>query len=208
MNCENHECITSYSNKKISWPAIFVGALVGIGIGFLLNLFGIAIGLSVLSVNDGAVSMAIGGLIGIAISVIVSSFMTGLIASYVGCPESCCARQGILYGFTAWSVSLILMAAITVPLGTYALSYAKFITKPAFLGHSSLVISEGAQSADIVTVDTHALVTEAAFLVFFLFFLGAFSSTLGGYLGTSCRKCDKQKCEKKCDDVNKVNINK
>ncbi|MBA2650910.1 MAG: hypothetical protein H0U73_01370, partial [Tatlockia sp.] len=36
----------SYTWPKISWSAIFSGALIGLGLGFLLQLFGIAIGLS------------------------------------------------------------------------------------------------------------------------------------------------------------------
>jgi len=34
----HHDCTHTY--KRISWTAIFIGALVGLGLGFLLNLFG------------------------------------------------------------------------------------------------------------------------------------------------------------------------
>ena len=69
-----HSCLY----KRMSWTAIFVGALIGTGLGFLLHLFGIAIGLSAFSLTpDGATAVAIGGIVGMLIGVIASMLAAG-----------------------------------------------------------------------------------------------------------------------------------
>ena len=66
----DHHC-----NKRISWSAILTGALVGVGLSFLLNLFGVAIGLSAFSMGDhGPASLAIGGLLGLIASTIIAMY--------------------------------------------------------------------------------------------------------------------------------------
>ena len=70
--------------KRISWTAIFVGAIVGMGLSFLLNLFGIAIGLSAFIVgSDDVIILAVGGIIGIMIGLIVSMLAAGYAAGYL-----------------------------------------------------------------------------------------------------------------------------
>jgi len=66
----SHCCCPPHVYKRISWTAIFVGAIVAVGLSFLLNLFGIAIGLSAFTLStDGASVLAVGGLVGMIIGV-------------------------------------------------------------------------------------------------------------------------------------------
>ncbi len=48
--------------KRISWSAILIGAIVAVGLGFLLNMFCLAIGLSAFTLDDqGKTVVAVGG---------------------------------------------------------------------------------------------------------------------------------------------------
>ncbi|HVY53836.1 MAG TPA: hypothetical protein VHA13_04890, partial [Gammaproteobacteria bacterium] len=55
-----------FLQKRLSWTAVIAGALVGIGLSFLLNIFSISIGLTLIKTSaEGAVSLALGGFIGL-----------------------------------------------------------------------------------------------------------------------------------------------
>ncbi len=131
----NEQCDISTSRmfclKRISWNAILVGALIGIGLSFLLNLFSVAIGLSIVkTTQEGLATLAIGGFIGLLIGTIVSMFVAGLAAGYLGRPYSIKRNLGIVYGFTTWCSALILMMLLASPIGSYVTSYSSFITHP------------------------------------------------------------------------------
>lgn len=186
---------------RLSWSAIFAGALVILGLGFLLNLFGLAIGLTAVTLSkDGANVMAIGGLIGILIGVIASMLVAGYASGYLGrlyCPNR---NLGILYGFTTWSLGLILSAAVAVPLSSYVSAYTTTIS------HSTLVVtgtnktgavavestpsSENKNQQNIKVSASPSSLAGAAFIVFALFFIGAFFTCIGACWGMSCKRED------------------
>lgn len=182
--------------KRISWAAIFVGALVGIGLSFLLNLFGIAIGLSAFTTStDGAIVLAWGGLIGIIIGVIAAMLVAGYAAGYLGrhyCPQR---NLGILYGFTTWTVALLLTAIIATQVSSYVATYSNSITNAVFVVPSEsnastpAVINTDNKNTDTtkVAVSPTDLAT-GAFSVFALFFIGALASCAGACLGMNCNK--------------------
>lgn len=106
-DCEHddHFC----KGRYISWSAIVIGALVGIGLSFLLNVFGIAIGLSAFNAaSTGATTMAIGGFIGMIIGTIASMFMAGWVTGYLSRTFSFHRNLGVLYGFSAWCLALVI----------------------------------------------------------------------------------------------------
>lgn len=186
--------------KRISWSAILVGALVGVGLSFLLNLFGIAIGLSAYTTTgNGATVLAIGGLIGIIIGIIAAMFVAGFTAGYLGrlyCPTQ---KMGILYGFATWTVALILSAFIAGHFSHHVNAYTN-----AVVTHSTAATNQ--QPAAAVTVATpaenkpaavkvDAAVTSdqlawSAAIVFALFFIGALAACLGGCWGMCCKRDD------------------
>lgn len=117
-----------YSARRISWTAIFTGAIVGIGLSFLLGLLGAAIGLSIVNMTTNRVGLlALSGSIGVLISIIISMLIAGFTAGYLGrlyCPHR---NLGTLYGFTTWTIVLMLSAVLTTHMSAYVATY----TNPA-----------------------------------------------------------------------------
>lgn len=191
--------------KHISWSAIIVGALVGIGLNFLFNLFCASIGLAVITTTkDGATALAIGGFIGLLISVIVAMFVAGMTAGYLARPFCFKRNLGVLYGFTTWSFALVLTVFFAAHMSHFVTSYTNYIyNRPATVNvvnnDTSPAVSGTTQTnpAD-VTVNTQKAVNDvgyAAFLVFVLFFVGALSCSLGGHCGMGCKGKDDMECD-------------
>jgi hypothetical protein len=191
-----------YNHKRICWTAIFTGALVGLGVAFLLNLFGIAIGLSAVTMGtDGGTGLAIGGLIGLCIAIFVSMFVAGYSSGYLGrlsCPRR---NLGVLYGFTTWTVALLLSAAVMAHVSNYVSAYSRtmvgtnvVLTHPESSDANTVTMSKKTTShqqepvANVVT--TANTLAYAAFVVFGLFFLGAFASCVGASCAMTCRRDD------------------
>lgn len=202
--------------KVIPWTAIIAGAFVGLGISFLLYVFGLAIGLSSFTATPtGVNTLAIGGFIGSAIGAIVSMFVGGWIAGYLarrsygfrGYDSTSitdhdikkCGHMGALYGFITWSLMLV----VTILLATHVTSYVASTYNTA--ANPTLPIVTTTTHTDTPTVGEHRMTTtdpnkmtthdekavntvgNTLFGLFVLFFLGAFSSCLGGYMGIRYR---------------------
>lgn len=179
--------------NRISWSAIIVGAFVGMGLGFLLNLFGVTIGLSAFSMSDqGAASLAIGGMLGLIISTIVSMFFGGLAAGYLGRLYVPKRNLGTVYGFTTWSVMIILTAIVTTHVGDYVNNYSTSITKNSVTiitaqPSTAKATKEEQKASNVTPKELTGGIAAGTFIVFALFFLGAFSSCVGAHYGMSCR---------------------
>jgi hypothetical protein len=193
---QNEHCGTM-GHRCISWSAIIIGAFVGIGLGFLLNLFSIAIGLSLIkTAQDGVVTLAIGGFIGLLIGVIASMFTAGFAAGYVARPY-CTKNLGVVYGFVSWCLALILAMMLTTHLTQHVSAYTNFVTKPSLeitstnKATTAAVTETKKANSPAVTINSQNVTTQAlgmtAFLIFVLFSAGALASSLGGYCGMSCR---------------------
>ncbi|KTD07643.1 hypothetical protein [Legionella jamestowniensis] len=187
--------------KRISWTAIFVGALVGVGLGFLLNLFGIAIGLSLFTLNqEGATVLAIGGLIGLLIGVIASMIVAGYAAGYLGrlyCPKR---NLGILYGFTTWVISLILGAIMAGHMSSYVSTYTTHVSRAVATTQTTTPNVTRDETSNQTTTAPAGTAVPAnvspdslawgAFMIFVLFFIGAVSTCIGACWGMSCKRED------------------
>ena len=196
----NTTCLPTAS--CISWSAIFIGALSGVGLGFLLNLFGLAIGLSIFTTGkDGAMVIAIGGIIGILIGVIASMVTAGYAAGHLARVFCMNRHHGILYGFVTWSLALLLAALVAAPLSHYIADYSQRISHSALSipknktdnveilttnSTSTLAIEENANSVQIKAAP--ASIATGAFIVFAFFFIGAISSCIGACWGMGCCK--------------------
>lgn len=199
-----HDHCFSHCLSRLSWTAVIVGALVGMGIAFLLNLFNIAIGLSIYSMKpDGAPVLAIGGLLGMAIGVIVSMFTAGCVAGYLGRPYCLRRNLGVMYGFVTWCVALFLTVVFTTHMGRYITSYSNYVTNPnptvILVTDEPATVQPVATSshhqampatAEVTTTQAASAMSMAAFIVFGLFVLGAFFACLGGHCGMRCKRCD------------------
>jgi hypothetical protein len=185
--------------KRISWTAILVGAFVGIGLGFLLNLFSIAIGLSIVTTTkEGLVSLAIGGFVGLLIGAIASMFVAGFAAGYLGRPYCIKRNLGALYGFTTWCVALILTVLLTAHMGRYVNYYSNFASNPVVVTNDNVTPAVSASTTHtdtaVVTVNAQKTTNDigiGTFLIFILFFVGALSACFGGHCAMTCkRSCD------------------
>lgn len=181
------------SAQRISWSAIIAGALIGVGLSFLLNLFGVAIGLSAFSMSEeGGASLAIGGLIGLIVSTMVAMFFAGFTAGHLGRLYVPKRNMGLAYGFTTWSVSIILSALLTTHVGGYVKAYSDTVTQQGIVvvdeNASPSPHHSGTKIAAVTPKEISGGIALGAFIVFGLFFVGAFSSCLGAHYGMSCRE--------------------
>lgn len=194
-----------HPNKRISWTAVFVGALTALGLSFLFNLFGIAIGLSAFkTMSNGSIIVVIGGMLGIIVGIVVSTIIAGYTAGYLGrlyCPER---NLGIIYGFTTWVLALILGAALIGLLSQYVVTYTNSVSRtvvampitvnqistPVGTTKISSLNKNGKQEAVVEVNVTPANLASGAFIIFSLFLLGAIFSCVGASWGMHCRRDD------------------
>lgn len=200
-NYPEHAHCTVHPFKSILWTAILAGALVGVGLGFLLNLFGIAIGLSAFTLNNGAYALAIGGLLGILIGIIASMLAAGYTAGYLGRLYNPNKKLGILYGFLTWTLSLLLGAVLAAHTSDYFGSYTRnnvngpisVSTQNNKATPTANIQSTGSPTNPALNVHIDAApkhLAWTAFLIFALFFIGAISTCIGASWGMSC--CHKE----------------
>lgn len=193
--------------KCLSWSAVIAGALVGIGISFIFNLFAMATGLAAFAATTaGPKALAIGGIIGLVIIAIFSMGTAGWVAGYLGRPKSMHRDMGVLYGFTAWCVALILTILLSGHIGKFVAYNASalqnpsytitnvardHVTSPAVTTEVTDTNSQVAQTDTVVVnaQDAAKVLAMSTFVSFVLFFIGALASCLGGHLGF--RSCEK-----------------
>ncbi len=174
--------------KCISWQAIIAGALVAIGLSFLLNLFSVAIGLTAFTTSSkGVQTLVFGGLLGTAIGTLVAMFTAGWITGYMSQHGSRHRHLGALYGFLAWCVALIFMMLIVSYMQQYVTVYGNFLSGSDAVRLTAVSGSGVVAAAAKVQEESVVLST---YIMFALFFLSALSSCLGGHCGMThtCRK--------------------
>ena len=198
------DCKNTCCSKCMSWGGVFAGALVALGLSFLLNAFGVAIGISAFKVSAaGEIILAIGGYIGMVIGVIAVMFIAGWVAgslSHAGCESKC---YGALYGFISWCIVLVLMVMLGANTGQFISSNVKAMTNyhpviVQMVSETDIAAANNSVSksritkaikeemaADAQTIKTLEL---AVFLTFALFFISAIASAFGGYCAVRCKK--------------------
>jgi hypothetical protein len=199
-----------YPHKRISWSAIIAGAIVAFTTSFLLNLFGVAIGLAAFTnTQAGVKAFAIGGFIGLIIVAIASMFLGGMVAGHLG--RRYCVRRnlGVLYGILTFGISLFMVVLLTHPMTKFLSQYNEGLYGPSYrntavianpTSSSSTIISSESAITQVPAVDStssSAAATEkntndvgkVALLTFVLFAIGAFSACLGGHCGMTS-KCN------------------
>lgn len=192
----NEHC--GHHHAHFSWAAVFVGALVGVGLGFLFHLFRMAFGLNVYGpMVNGANVIAIGGLIGLAIGVIVSMGVAGFVAGSMGRFHHHCGNS-MVYGFVTWILALMLSALLLMPISHYV-AFAEDTLNPSVMMTEMATSNDGASKSTSIPVEknkkmkatTQTAPTNMAWtgwIVFSLFLVGALSSCIGAGCGMGCRK--------------------
>ncbi|MBP9721814.1 MAG: hypothetical protein KBD64_01505 [Gammaproteobacteria bacterium] len=195
----SHMCL----KKQVSWTAILVGAFVAVGLGFLLNLFSVATGLSFTTTDKtGMATLAIGGFVGLLIGSIVCMYVAGFVSGYLG-RHYCVKRHlGVVYGFTTWCVALIFTVLLASQMGRYVSFYSNFTSNPSAVASTThndktWVMKHNAKAPAVMAAPMAAPMTSqdeaaannmgiASYLVFALFFFGAVSCSFGGHMGMTC----------------------
>ncbi|MCE0723243.1 MULTISPECIES: hypothetical protein [Legionella] len=198
MITDNQRCYKT-TMTHLHWPAIIAGAFVGVGLGFLLNIFSMAIGLSAYSSgSNGATAVAIGGVLGLLIGVIVSMGAAGFVAGYLARFYNCYCHAGVLYGFITWSLALILSALLIIPM-THYVSFHEENLAPALAStqmsaadvNVSLTPQQNALAGKIMNANPKHL-AWSGWILFILFFLGALSSCISACYGMCCKKEERE----------------
>lgn len=183
---------------------IAAGALVGLGLSFLLNLFSVAIGLTALKTTEaGLTTLAIGGFIGMLIGTIATMYTSGWVAGYVARPLCTHRQMGALYGFASWALALILSVVLASQLTNFVAASYHTIANPksvilkmtsntdsntnnASASPMTTEQTKGRNDTTQANVDTEKAAHNLGLtllLTFVLFFVGALSSSIGGYCG-------------------------
>lgn len=167
--------------RCLGWTPVIAGAFVAVGFTFLLHLFSVAIGLTAYTTtSDGVETLAFGGLLGTCIGILASMFAAGWLAGYLG--KSYCNKRhlGSLYGFLTWCVALVIAIFLTRHAHEYVSFYGHFIS-----GTADAFLTNNGTSTNVVALantQTNQLVIST-YVLFSLFFLSAFASSLGGHCG-------------------------
>src|SRR5688500_3191170 len=106
--------------RRISWGALFAGAIVALVVQIVLTLLGFGIGLGVVNPSAGTSAMTgigIGAAIWLVVSTLVSLFIGGFIAGRLaGIPTK---SDGMLHGIVVWGIgTLVSIYLATSAVGT------------------------------------------------------------------------------------------
>lgn len=188
--CETH----------VVWSAILMGALAAIGLSFLLNLFSIAIGLTAVATNStGNGTLALGSFLGLLIGSIACMFFSGWLAGYIARPSYKKINVGGVYGFAAWCLALLITILTASSVGKFIAGSANSLANPAAFSEMRVnqpdnltAVTISSATHDQINNPTKSLnaASVGAFLIFILFFVGALSSTIGGYCAGSIKNKD------------------
>ncbi|WP_131780231.1 hypothetical protein [Legionella bozemanae] len=194
MITDNQKCYKT-TTTQLHWSAIIAGAFVGVGLGFLLNIFSMAIGLSAYSAGpNGATTVALGGVLGLLIGVIVSMGVAGFVAGYLARFYHCYCHGGVIYGFITWSLALMLSVLLIMPMTHYVAFHEENLNPaltPTQISAADVNVSVTPQQnapAEKMTNANPKHLAWSGWILFILFFLGALSSCISACYGMRCKK--------------------
>ena len=200
---DHHSHYHLCSMRCLSWSAIIFGAIVAVALGFLLNIFSLAVGLTAFPVDpEGKAQFAAWGFVGLVVLSIVSMFFSGWVAGLLGRNNCYKRKMGEFYGFGAWALSLI-VTIFLVSQGNQFVSQKSYLidrnVTPVQLTHeiSTKVNEASAMMNKTTTVDKEKASTAlgiVTFATFFLLFIGAISAAFGGRVGIRYHKNFAEKC--------------
>jgi len=129
--------------RRVSWGAIFAGAIAVIAVELLLNLLGAGVGAATINPQQGQMpgqGLAVGAVIWFVLSWILALFIGGWVAGRLADNPS--KRDGALYGFVTWALaSLALVFMLSTAVGGVLGGAA------SVLGQTASLAGHGAQAA-------------------------------------------------------------
>ena len=169
--------------RHFSWSAVFVGALVALGLGFLTYLLAMSAAFYFHKSDQQTlfIMTTIGiGLLAILtyLSTIISGWVAGgLVRANGVVPQT---RLGILHGFVAWSLAIAL--GLGVLAHTHRMPMHSFLMTSAISYSIEDRTNNPRTSVTTPMLDTRTL-SQITFTMFCLALLGVISSCLGGACG-------------------------
>lgn len=100
--------------RRVSWGAIFAGAIVAVVVSMALNLLGVAIGASTVNLAQGSTPSAASFGIGSGIWLVLSNLIALAIGAYVAAHLSGVTEHGdaALHGLSVWALATLIAAAL------------------------------------------------------------------------------------------------
>jgi len=113
--------------SRVSWGAVFAGAVVALTLCLFLSMLGGAIGLTVWdNTNTPERHVAIGAGIWAIATLLISLFVGGLVTSRTTVGEK--KGEALMYGVLVWAASLAIMAAIGAAGRTTLFSFSNYLS--------------------------------------------------------------------------------
>jgi hypothetical protein len=141
-------------NPRISWGAIFAGAVIAIAVGLMLNTLGAAVGATLADTNVHQLPDASSFGIGAALWLLISNLIALAIGGYAAARLSGTAdgTDGTLHGLALWAatllVSALLLGNLIAGVATTAISGASNLLGGLAHGAGSVASTVGTQVAD------------------------------------------------------------
>lgn len=190
------------AGRRISWGAIFAGAVVALVIQLMLSVLGIGIGASTinpLTEQNPAAGIGMGAGIWFAVSTLIALFAGGWVAGHLATVVLDSDR--ILHGFLVWGVTTLLtFYLLTTAIGGLIGGTANMLGRAA-LGinidgsNVSSVVNSVESRADALSDQRRREVSDAAasgiatagIWTFVYLLVGAGAAAFGGYLAAGMR---------------------
>jgi len=151
------------AHPRISWGAVFAGAVAAVGLWMLLYAFGLAIGASTLNVQDAGSAKATGIFTGVwgAVAPLIALFIGGIVAGRGAGVDR--RGDGALHGFVTWGLAAIggawLLASLVGAIAGGVASVGKTAAKAAG-GASAPQIEQAMRTAGLDANDLVRPVNE------------------------------------------------
>lgn len=171
--------------KHLYWKAVWVGAIVAVGMTFLFNLLTIGIDLSLLKRNPNEMmALTFGTVAWMVVGSYVTLFIPGWVTGRLVNEEySFHLGNGFLHGFVMWTIFLMINIIFLLLL---SLSSSAAALKTYFLNLTSIGnLSQVQQSTEAVNQ-----LGYLALVIFSIYFIGA----LGSCIGASCGIKESKRC--------------
>ncbi len=113
-NLSLDDAVAPSLRRRVSWGAIFSGAIVAVVISMALNILGVAIGASTVNVVQGSTPSAASFGIGGGIWLLVSNLIALAVGGYVAAHLSGVTERGdaALHGLSVWAMTTLIAAVL------------------------------------------------------------------------------------------------
>lgn len=187
-----------YPNLSISWTALGVGSLLIVGLSYLMRLFTVGVGLSAYTTTtSGTMAFAITGFVCLIILSYLLLFLAGWITGLISSVYSDKRWLGLLHGFAAWCLALVIMGAFVAPNHPFFIAqrfpHSVNVMAPANTLNSptlplTTTVSQNQNTVQAITSPANPINTLGIGMLatFFIFLSGILGSSLGGYYGVIC----------------------